>query len=730
MSTVRPRRSSETPPPPGLTRSALGTEAAVVARHATAVDLCVFDGGAEERVPLRRSGQGLWWDVVPDLAPGTRYGFRVDGPWQPEHGHRHNPRKLLLDPYGRAVDGWVRWGPEVYGHVVDDEGRARPEVRDERDSAPHVPRSVVVDHAYDWGDDAAPAVPWSQTVVYEAHVRGLTMRHPDVPPHLQGTYAALGHPAVLEHLTSLGVTTLQLLPVHAYASEPDLVRRGLYNYWGYNTLGFFAPHPGYAAADDPQGVVDELKGAVRALHAAGVEVVLDVVYNHTAEQASASGPTLSWRGLDNRTYYRLDDHGRDVDVTGTGNTVDLRDPLVTRMVLDSLRHWVEDYHVDGFRFDLAPALVRGADDAFERDHPLLVALRADPVLSRVKLVAEPWDVGVHGWRTGQFPPPFAEWNDRFRDTVRSFWLADAAGAARDVAGPGVRELATRLAGSADLFGHEDRGPLASVNFVAAHDGFTLADLTAYQQKHNHANGEDNRDGHGDNRSWNHGVEGATTDASVLAERGRSARNLLATLLLSPGVPMLAAGDEAGRTQGGNNNAYNQDNSTSWLSWRLDAAQEGLLADVAELLALRRELAVLRPACAPTADPVEGRTRLRWFDEQGTGMEPATWDDPWRRTVVAVHDTLHGPTRQAVALVLHAGAAGLEVVPPKVEGVREWTLRWSSAPRGGAGVLGGGGAAGGSGAVGGGAGPGTVLPPGQPLAVGPRSLTLLVGTPAG
>ncbi|RIK17101.1 MAG: glycogen debranching enzyme GlgX [Acidobacteria bacterium] len=703
----RPRRSSETPPPLGLSRSELGTEAAVLARHATAVDLCVFEGRHEERVPLRRSAHGVWWDVVPDLAPGTRYGFRVDGPWVPHQGHRHNPSKLLLDPYGHAVEGWVRWNPAVYGHVVGADGQARPDVRDERDSAPFVPRSVVVDHAFDWRGDVAPSVPWSDTVVYEAHVRGLTMRHPDVPPHLQGTYAALGHPAVVEHLVSLGVTTLELLPVHAYASEPDLVRRGLYNYWGYNTLGFFAPHPGYAAADDPQGVVDELKGAIRTLHAAGIEVVLDVVYNHTAEQASGSGPTLSWRGFDNRTYYRLDDHGRDVDVTGTGNTVDLRDPLVTGMVLDSLRHWVQEYHVDGFRFDLAPALVRGADDAYERDHPFHVALRTDPVLSRVKLIAEPWDVGVHGWRTGQFPPPVVEWNDRFRDAVRSFWLADAGGALRDAPGHGVRELASRLAGSADLFGHEDRAPLASVNFVAAHDGFTLADLTAYEQKHNLANGEDNRDGHGDNRSWNHGVEGTTGDPAVLADRDRSVRNLLATLLLSPGVPMLAAGDEAGRTQDGNNNAYNQDNSTSWLSWRHGPARLALLRATRELLALRRELELLRPSSAPTPDPVAGRTRLRWFDDQGVEMSPAAWEDPWRRTVVALHDTLHEPERRAVALVLHAGAGALDVVVPKVEGVAGWTLRWSSEQE---------------------AQVGAASAPGDPLAAGARSFTVLLGTP--
>ncbi|WP_122260950.1 glycogen debranching protein GlgX [Ornithinimicrobium cerasi] len=675
---VRPRRSTDVPPPLGVTRWGSGTEVAVVARHATAVDLCLFDAAGERRIPLRRTAYGIWWDDVPELVPGTRYGFRVDGPWQPEHGHRHNPGKLLLDPYGGAVEGWVHWRPEVFGHAVDDAGHSAPDSLDPRDSAPYVPRSVVLDHTFDWGEDQLPSVPWTDTVVYEAHVRGLTMRHPAVPPELRGTYAALAHPAVLEHLTGLGVTTLELLPIHAFVSEPALVRQGLHNYWGYNTLGFFAPHAGYAAAGDPQGVADELKGAVKALHAAGIEVLLDVVYNHTAEQSSWSGPTLSWRGLDNATYYRRDARGRDIDVTGCGNTLDLRQPLVARMVLDSLRHWVENYHVDGFRFDLAPALARGRDDAYERDHAFHVALQTDPVLSRVKLVAEPWDVGVHGWRTGQFPAPFAEWNDRFRDTARSFWLADVARQLHDQPGHGVRELATRMAGSADLFADGNRGPIASINLVTAHDGFTLADLTAYEQKHNHANGEDNRDGHSDNRSWNHGVEGPTDDPAVTAARHRSVRNLLATTILATGVPMLVAGDEAGRTQHGNNNAYCQDNPLTWLRWDHAPWQEELLADTRELLAVRRELSLLRTPEFPRFAPEAGRTRLRWYDETGDVVDGTQWQDPWRRTVVAVYDTLHAETdRQAVALVLHAGPDQLEVVAPAVEGVAGWRVRWSS-----------------------------------------------------
>ncbi|MGO0574943.1 glycogen debranching protein GlgX [Ornithinimicrobium panacihumi] len=702
-----PRRSTDTPPPLGITRNGAGTEIAVLARHATGVEVCIFDGDGERRIPLTRNAYGIWWDTVEELTPGTRYGLRVDGPWEPYEGHRHNRDKLLLDPYGQSVDGSVEWAPELYGHTVDKHGHGDPELRDARDSAAYLPRNVVVDHdSFDWGEDRLPTTRWTDTVIYEAHVKGLTMRHPDVPPELRGTYAALGHPAVIDHLLSLGVTSVELLPIHAYASEPALVRQGLVNYWGYNTLGFFAPHPGYAAAKDPQGVVDEVKGAVKALHAAGLEVLLDVVYNHTAEQSAWSGPTLSWRGIDNRTYYRLDARGRDIDVTGCGNTLDLRQPMVARMVLDSLRHWVDEYHVDGFRFDLAPALARGKDDAYDRDHAFHVALQTDPVLSRVKLIAEPWDVGVHGWRTGQFPAPFAEWNDRYRDSARSFWLADVGRQLAGRPGHGVRELATRLAGSADLFTEENRGPIASVNFVTAHDGFTMADLTAYEQKDNYANGEDNRDGHGDNRSWNHGVEGPTDDPTVLANRNRSIRNLMATLLMSTGVPMVLAGDEMGRTQDGNNNAYCQDNQITWLRWDLKPWQEDLLADTRELVALRRELHALRPRQFPLFDAQPGRTRLRWFDEWAGVLGEEDWLDPWRRNVVAVHDTLHhGEGRQAVALVLNAGPDRLEIVAPRIDGVAGWRVRWSSeADRHGA---------------------PEVCEPGQAMTVGASSFTVLV-----
>ncbi len=480
-----------------------------------------------------------------------------------------------------------------------------------------MPRGVVVDHAFDWSGDVSPGHSRSETVVYEAHVRNQTMRHPGVPEALRGTYAGLAHPASLEHLTALGVTTVELLPVHAFTHEPHLVRMGLTDHWGYNTLGFHAPHAAYAAASDPQGAVDEVKGMVKLLHGAGLDVVLDVVYNHTAEQGRAGG-TLSWRGLDQRAYYRLDERGRDIDVTGCGNTLDLRHPVVCRMVLDSLRHWVQEYHVDGFRFDLAVALGRGRGDDFDPDHPFLVALRTDPVLSRVMLVAEPWDVGLHGWRTGQFPPPFLEWNDRFRDTARRFWVGDVRDQSSGHGGHDARELATRLTGSRDLFGSRDRGPTASVNFVTAHDGFTLADLVSYDHKHNEANGEDNRDGSDGNGSWNHGVEGPTDDPDVLAARTRALRGLLGTLLLSQGVPMLTAGDELGRTQGGNNNPYCQDNETSWVDWRLAPWQDDLLATTRHLLGLRRALPALRQRAWLTGREVDddGTLDVQWYAADG------------------------------------------------------------------------------------------------------------------
>lgn len=671
-----PRRPEDTPPPFGAHAVPAGVQFCVYAGHAESVTLCLDTADGEHRLPMRANAHGAWSLWVEDVGPGQRYGYRADGPWQPDEGHRYNPAKRLLDPYARAIDGAVDWRPEVFGHRVDGTFAGDGSQRDERDSGPYVPRSVVVDPSFAWEGDQPLQRAWPDTVIYEAHVVGLTRTLPEVPEHLRGTYAGVAHPVTIAHLQRLGVTAVELLPVHAFTHEPALVQRGLTNYWGYNTLGFFAPHAAYASTREPQGVVDEFKGMVKLLHAAGLEVILDVVYNHTAEQSAASGATLSWRGFDNRAYYRLDERGRDVDVTGCGNTVDARHPVPVRMVLDSLRYWVQEMHIDGFRFDLAVALGRGRDDGFHPDNALLMALRTDPVLSQVKLIAEPWDVGPHGWRTGQFPPPFSEWNDTYRDTIRTFWLSDRAGAERH-AGHGVRDLATRLAGSVDHFGASHRGPMASINYVTAHDGFTTADLTRYETKHNEPNGEDNRDGTSDNRSWNHGTEGAAEPA-IEALRRRSQRNLLATLLLSSGVPMLLGGDEFGRTQQGNNNPYCQDNEISWYDWDLASWQENLTETTAALVNLRRAHSVLRQRHFFPGDPEDGdeRAALCWHRSDGALLTTDDWHSSSLRTLQVVFDGADvGDGR--LLLVLHGDAAAGQVVLPKHEGVASWSVRWTS-----------------------------------------------------
>ncbi|WP_265444837.1 glycogen debranching protein GlgX [Flexivirga meconopsidis] len=675
---VSVRNSPDAPPPLGATITEDGVEFAVYADRATAVQLCLFDvDGTERRLPLTAHAHGVWAAHVAGVGAGQRYGYRAAGPWAPEQGDRFNDAKLLLDPYGRGIVGEVTWRPEIFGHRVDDSLAGDGAVRDDRDSAPYVPRSVVVADGFDWGDDKPPHTPWDRTVLYETHVRGLTKELPDVPEHLRGTYAGVAHPATIAHLQQLGITAVELLPVHAFTSEPGLVQTGRTNYWGYNTLGFFAPHASYASAAKPQEVIAEFKGMVKLLHAAGIEVILDVVYNHTAEQSAGGGATLSWRGLAEATYYRLDERGNDVDVTGCGDTVDLRQPAGLRMVLDSLRYWAQEMHVDGFRFDLAPALARGADDAFNPDHPFLMALRSDPVLSRVKLIAEPWDVGSHGWRTGQFPPPFADWNDRFRDTVRDFWLCDVAA---DLAGQpahGVSDLGTRLAGSRDLFG--SRSPMASINIVTTHDGFTAADLTAFNTKHNEANGEDNRDGNDNNHSWNFGVEGHEGVHSELEQhRRRAMRNLLATLLLSSGVPMLLGGDEFGRTQQGNNNAYCQDNEISWYNWKLEDWQRNLADTTAFLVELRAAHPVLRQREFFPGDPIDGDTlaALHWHDADGAVMTADKWNDGSTRTVQVVFDGTDVQDDRLL-LVLHGAAHDGPVRLPEQTGVTTWDLVWES-----------------------------------------------------
>ncbi len=659
-----------------------GVDVCVYAGHAEAVDVCLFDSGdwegaSERRVPLTERAHGFWFQHLRGIGPGQRYALRAYGPWHTELGLRYNDAKLLLDPYARAVDGSVTLAPEVFGHQVGVELAGDTGLRDDRDSAAFMPRSVVVDERFDWEGDAPLHRSLAETVVYEVHVRNLTMRLPGVPDHLRGTYAGLAHPVTIEHLTRLGVTAVELLPVHAFTTEPEVARRGLTNHWGYNTLGFFAPHATYASADDPQGVLDEFKGMVKLLHRAGIEVLLDVVYNHTAEQ-SAIGMTLSWRGLDNRAYYRLDDRGHDIDVTGCGNTLDLRHPVVCRMVLDSLRYWVEECHVDGFRFDLAVALARGRSDDYDPNHPFLVALRTDPVLSRVKNIAEPWDLGMHGWRTGQFPPPFGEWNDRFRDSVGSFWLADVGRDHEGRPGHGVQDLATRLAGSYDLFGMRDRGPIASVNFVAAHDGFTVRDLTSYDTKHNDANLEGNRDGSDNNLSWNHGVEGPTEAPVLELARRRSIRNLLGTLLVSTGVPMINAGDEIGRTQGGNNNAFCQDNGVSWLDWDLRPWQQDLLETTSFLVRLRATMPVLRQRAFPSGRTVgpDGSMDIAWYDAGGRPMTADVWSDPGTRTLSMYLDGAELGERSALVLV-HGGAHPAQVTLPAPPGLTAYERVWDS-----------------------------------------------------
>ncbi len=611
-----------------------GTNFALWAGGAEAVELCLFgevgdvdEGGGEveTRVALTELTHEIWHGFVPGVMPGQRYGYRVHGRWDPWTGARWNPAKLLLDPYARAVDGDFDLPPEVYGHVRDwPQQQVADTVRDDRDSAPYVPKGVVVhDDAPDdeWADDRRPKTPWADSVIYELHVKGFTKLHPGIPEELRGTYAGLAHPAAIEHLTKLGVTAVELLPVHQFAHEDHLLRRGMKNYWGYNSIGYFAPHAGYAATGTAGQQVGEFKRMVRALHAAGIEVILDVVYNHTAE-ADEHGPTLSLRGIDNRGYYRLqNDPRRYSDYTGCGNTLHVVQPHVLRLITDSLRYWVTEMGVDGFRFDLEAALARSMHDV-DMLSPFLAVIAQDPVLRRVKLIAEPWDVGSGGYQVGAFPPLWTEWNDRYRNAVRDFWRG---------ALPDVRDLGYRLSGSSDLYAWGGRRPYASVNFVTAHDGFTLRDMVSYERKHNEANGEGNRDGTDDNRAWNCGTEGETDEEPVQALRRRQLRNLLTTLLLSTGVPMLVAGDELGRTQGGNNNAYCQDNEISWVDWGLleNPGWRALTELTARLIELRHRHPVLRRRAffSGRAHSADGLRDLAWFTARGTEMTEGDWYAP-------------------------------------------------------------------------------------------------------
>jgi isoamylase len=595
--------------PLGATVDDGGTNFALFSANATAVDLCLFDdNGVESRVTLHESTYHVWHGYVPGVGAGTRYGYRVEGEFNPGAGLHFNATKLLVDPYARALDGAFELDDAVFE-------------KNTSDSASFVPKSVVVHDEFDWGKDRLPAVAWPDTVMYEVHVRGFTMQHPDVPQQLRGTYAGLAHGAATDYLKQLGVTTLELLPIHHFASEPALLRRGLSNYWGYNTLGFFAPHSGYSSSGTRGEQVREFKAMVKALHAAGLEVILDVVYNHSAE-GDALGPTLSLRGIDNQSYYRLEPGGGYVNYTGCGNTLDLRNPHMLQLVTDSLRYWVTEMHVDGFRFDLAPTLARGSD-AFDAQSSFLEAINQDPVLSQVKLIAEPWDVGPGGYQVGNFPAPWSEWNDRFRNSTRDFWLCGATD---------VRELGYRLSGSSDLFQESGRLPDASVNFVAVHDGFTLHDLVTYNDKVNDANGEDNRDGSDDNHNWNCGREGETDDPLVTQIRRRVVRAMLGTLVLSAGVPMLGHGDEMGRTQHGNNNAYCQDNELAWVDWT--TRDESLIDFTRAVIALRREHVVFRQESFFTGKSLHGNSTadLAWFRSDGAQLAAIDWSDLNPRTI--------------------------------------------------------------------------------------------------
>jgi glycogen operon protein len=641
----------------GVHATADGGTIGVYSKNATAVELLIFDDSDHhwliERVQLSRGGGDVWTVESPHLIQGTRYNIRCSGPRGPEH--HFNERKLLIEPYSR---GLLRSGAKEW-------------------------RSVVMDGSFDWGGVSKPRVPRDHTVLYEAHVKGLTTLNPDVPEALRGTYAGLAHPATIEHLRRLGVTSIELLPVQAFVSEPRLARLGLTNYWGYNTMNFFTPHAPYATksaqASGAEAVLREFKGMVRLLHEAGLEVILDVVYNHTSEEG-IGGPTTSLRGIDNATYYRRNEDGSYVDTTGVGNTIDYGSPVAERLALDSLRYWAEDVQIDGFRFDLAATLGRDETGAFSNEHSLLNAIVDDPYLEGVKLIAEPWDVGTDGWQTGNFPAGWSEWNDRYRNRVRSFWLADIAQARATGSAPaGIGSLATGLAGSSNLFSPE-RGPLASVNFVTAHDGFTLRDLVSYDQKHNLGNGEDNRDGTDDNRSFNHGVEGATDDEDIRAVRRKAMRNLLGTLLLSAGIPMLTAGDEYGRSQNGNNNAYCHDDELTWYRWQWDERERDLAAIAADLIRLRRENPALRPVrFGRFGETVPSASQMDWYDAGGNTMDEDDWDSPENRTLqYLAASTPEFEEFNRILLVVHGLETTTTVTLPAHEGVTAYTLLWDSA----------------------------------------------------
>ncbi|MCD9199214.1 glycogen debranching protein GlgX [Aeromicrobium wangtongii] len=607
--------------PLGATYDGVGTNFALYSEVAELVELCLFDeDGTETRYRLEEVDGFVHHGYLPAIGPGQRYGYRVHGPYEPEQGLRCNPNKLLIDPYAKAFSHGVDWDDSLFGYSFD-----APDERNDLDSAGHVPYSLVTNPFFDWANDRLPRTPYNESVIYEAHVKGLTMTHPDVPEELRGTYAALGHPSIIDHLKGLGVTAIELLPVHQFVTDHYLVEKNLKNYWGYNTIGFFAPHDAYTSR--PGAQVEEFKGMVRALHEAGIEVILDVVYNHTAE-GNHLGPTLSMKGIDNQSYYRLveDDPQFYMDYTGTGNSLNVGNPHALQLIMDSLRYWVTEMHVDGFRFDLAATLAREFYDV-DKLATFFELVQQDPVVSQVKLIAEPWDVGPGGYQVGGFPPQWTEWNGEYRDIVRDFWRGEPAT---------LGEFASRITGSSDLYQDNGRRPYASINFITAHDGFTLADLVSYNEKHNEANGEDGRDGADDNRSWNCGVEGPTEDPEIMQLRDCQRRNLMATLLLSQGVPMILHGDELGRTQGGNNNAYCQDNEVAWVDWKSAEDDDAMTHFVGALAKFRAQHPVFRRRRFFEGKPIRKGDELRdiaWFTPAGEEMQEQNWDDGFGKSIV-------------------------------------------------------------------------------------------------
>jgi isoamylase len=654
------------PFPFGPSYDGSGTNFALFSEVAEAVDLCLFDdAGTERRVRLEEVDAFSWHAYLPNIGPGQRYGYRVHGPYAPDEGVRCNPRKLLLDPYARAIEGTIDWNSSCYGYDLQNPGAVNIE-----DSAPHVMKSVVHHPHFDWFGDKPPDRPLHETVIYEAHLKGLTRRHPEVPEALRGTYQGFAHPAVIDHLTSLGVTAVELMPIHQFVHDQRLVERGLRNHWGYNTIGFFAPHNEYAGTGQRGEQVNEFKAMVRTLHQAGIEVILDVVYNHTAE-GNHMGPTLCFKGIDNRAYYRVvaDEPEFYYDTTGTGNSLNVKHPHPLQLIMDSLRYWITEMHVDGFRFDLAATLAREFLEV-DRLSTFFDIIQQDPVISRVKLIAEPWDIGEGGYQVGNFPPLWSEWNGRYRDTVRDYWRGEPST---------VAEFASRLTGSSDLYQNDTRRPFASVNFVTAHDGFTLRDLVSYNEKHNEANGEDNADGESHNRSWNCGAEGETEDPEVLKCRARQQRNFLTTLFTAQGVPMLLAGDELGRTQRGNNNAYCQDNEISWVDWT--AVDRPLLEFTRWIIAFRRDHPIFRRRRFFQGRPIRGTLDIGWFKPDGKSMTDDDWDVGYARSLgmflngsgIPGHDERGTPvTDDSFILLFNAHGEGVRwMIPAEYRGT--WRL---------------------------------------------------------